>query len=126
MTATLFWSLGLLPFKDDFWSESVEPGNTWKSTEADPELQTLVSSLMAGQVAPSPPPPYLRYLPTLKFQRTTTDGLIPDRPVGPADAINETNVTRVLQTCRKDGVLLKPMAPAMNLDSTYTNALSHQ
>ena len=87
-----YWALGILPFKDDFWSESVEPGNTWGAKEADPELQTLVSSLSAG-------------------------------PVGPSDALQQVNVTRVMQTCRGDGTLLKPSAPAMQLDSTYTAAL---
>jgi hypothetical protein len=48
LSATLYWALGILPFKDDFWSEMVEVGNTWGAKEADPELQTLVSSLSAG------------------------------------------------------------------------------
>ena len=86
---------GILPFKDDFWSESVEPGNTWGSKEADPELQTLVSALSGG-------------------------------PVGPSDALHQINVSRVMQTCTQDGTLLKPSAPAMQLDSTYTAAARRQ
>ena len=92
LSATLYWALGILPFKDDFWSETLEPGNTWGAKEADPELQTLVSALSAG-------------------------------PVGPSDALHQVNVSRVMQTCRADGTLLKPSAPAMQLDSTYTAAL---
>jgi hypothetical protein len=92
LSATLYWALGILPFKDDFWSEMMEAGNTWGAKEADPELQTLVSSLSAG-------------------------------PVGPSDALQQVNVSRVMQTCRQDGTLLKPSAPAMQLDSTYTAAL---
>lgn len=92
LSAMLYWALGILPFKDDFWSETQEPGNHYQATEADPELQTLVSSLLAG-------------------------------PVGPSDAIGWLNRTRVMQTCRDDGILLKPHHPAMNLDSTYTAAL---
>eukprot|EP00041_Stephanoeca_diplocostata_P028325 m.800507 g.800507 ORF g.800507 m.800507 type:complete len:823 (-) comp23355_c0_seq15:151-2619(-) len=94
MTAQLYWALGILPFKDDFWSETTEAGNKWKSQEADPELQTLVSALMAG-------------------------------PIGPSDRIGGMNISRVMQTCRRDGVLLKPLAPAVNLDSTYAHALKN-
>lgn len=89
LTSLLYWSLGVIPFKDDFWSETVEPGNTWKSTEADPELQTLVSALLGG-------------------------------PVGPADAIGSMNTTRILQTSQADGTLLKPLYPAGNLESTFS------
>jgi hypothetical protein len=95
LTSLFYWSIGLLPFKDDFWSETDEPGNHWGGTEVDPELQTLVSSLIAG-------------------------------PVGPADAIGKLNRTRVMQACRADGTLLKPHAPAMNLDSTFSRAMSPQ
>jgi hypothetical protein len=93
LTSLLYWSIGLLPFKDDFWSEIDQPGNHWNAKEADPELQTLVSSLIAG-------------------------------PVGPADGIGMLNRTRVMQTCREDGILLKPHGPAMNLDSTFAAALA--
>jgi hypothetical protein len=53
LSATLYWALGVIPFKDDFWSEMIEPGNEWNSSEADPELETLVSSLSAGPVGPA-------------------------------------------------------------------------
>ena len=69
-----------------------EPGNEWNASEADPELETLVSSLSAG-------------------------------PVGPADKVGLINVTRVMQTCRADGLLLKAATPAMQLDSTFVAAL---
>eukprot|EP00656_Telonema_subtile_P016604 TRINITY_DN18788_c0_g1_i1.p1 TRINITY_DN18788_c0_g1~~TRINITY_DN18788_c0_g1_i1.p1 ORF type:complete len:827 (-),score=144.59 TRINITY_DN18788_c0_g1_i1:62-2542(-) len=93
LTSLLYWSVGLLPFKDDFWSTSVEPGNHWGSIEADPELQAVVSALIGG-------------------------------PVGPADAIGLVNRTRVMRTCRADGTLLKPAAPAMQLDSTFRAMLA--
>jgi hypothetical protein len=44
-------------------------------------------------------------------------------PVGPADEIGRMNVTRIMQTCRMDGTLLKPSAPAFQLDSTFAAAL---
>merc|ERR1719247_1362746 len=46
----LYWSLGILPFKDLFWSRTDEPGNTWRGQELDPELQVLVSALTGGPV----------------------------------------------------------------------------
>jgi hypothetical protein len=50
VTSILYWSIGLIPFKDDFWSEMVEPGNEWGTNETDPELETIVSLLSAGPV----------------------------------------------------------------------------
>jgi hypothetical protein len=29
LTSVMYWSIGLIPFKDDFWSETMEPGNHW-------------------------------------------------------------------------------------------------
>lgn len=94
LTAMLYWSLGLLPYKDPFWSEVDESGNPWGggARELDPELQALVSALTAG-------------------------------PVGVGDGVDYINVTRVMQTCRADGTLLKPDRPAWQLDSTFARAL---
>ena len=49
-------ALGILPFKDVFWSTSVQPGNPYewadhKPVEACPEIEALVSSLSTGPVA---------------------------------------------------------------------------
>ena len=92
LTSMLYWSLGMLPFKDAFWTETDEPGNEWApASEADPELETVVSAVMAG-------------------------------PVGPSDALGLFNRTRIMRTCSADGTLLKPKAPAMNVDATFTAA----
>ena len=45
-------------------------------------------------------------------------------PVAPADEIGRLNVTRIMQTCRMDGTLLKPSMPAFQLDSTFAAVLS--
>ena len=53
LTANLYWALGVVPFKDDFWSEETQPGNRWGTNtakEADAELQTVVSALTAGEM----------------------------------------------------------------------------
>ena len=92
LTSLLFWSIGLLPFKDTFWSSMFESGNHWGADEADPELQTLVSALTAG-------------------------------PIGPGDGIGLVDRARLMQTCRIDGVLLKPLHPAFSLGSAFAAAL---
>lgn len=50
-TAMLAWAVGLRPFKDNFWSTSSQPGNTYHKREPNPELQAIVSVLSAGPVA---------------------------------------------------------------------------
>eukprot|EP01012_Entosiphon_sulcatum_P006732 TRINITY_DN13233_c0_g1_i2.p1 TRINITY_DN13233_c0_g1~~TRINITY_DN13233_c0_g1_i2.p1 ORF type:complete len:763 (+),score=129.91 TRINITY_DN13233_c0_g1_i2:23-2290(+) len=46
-------AVGLLPSKDNYWSKSEQPGNRYNSNEPFPALQSAVSSLSAGPVAPS-------------------------------------------------------------------------
>lgn len=91
----LYWAVGVLPFKDDFWTTSVQPGNPWGAAgvEQNPELQTLVSALLGG-------------------------------PVGPSDMLGLVNTTRLMQVCRKDGLLLKPDRPAYLADIAYTTAFA--
>eukprot|EP01114_Cavostelium_apophysatum_P013570 TRINITY_DN3316_c0_g1_i2.p1 TRINITY_DN3316_c0_g1~~TRINITY_DN3316_c0_g1_i2.p1 ORF type:complete len:780 (-),score=163.41 TRINITY_DN3316_c0_g1_i2:73-2412(-) len=87
-SSILAWSLGLLPFKDDFWSVSDQPGNPYDQSEPNPELQALVSILSAGLV-------------------------------GPSDKVGYSNFTLVMQTCRSDGVLLKPDRPSFAIQATF-------
>jgi len=44
------WSLGLVPFKDVFWTTNQQPGNPYNGYERNPQLQALVSSLSTGPV----------------------------------------------------------------------------
>jgi hypothetical protein len=37
-------------------------------------------------------------------------------PVGPGDAINCTNGTRIMKCCRQDGLILKPDRPITMID----------
>ena len=46
-------------------------------------------------------------------------------PVGPAGGMGHINRTRIMQTCTMDGTLLKPVAPARQLDSTYLALFTH-
>jgi hypothetical protein len=91
-TSLLHWSLGIIPFKDNFFtSDMEEPGcNTNYNTcqEINSELQALVAVLSAG-------------------------------PVGPSDRIGFLNYSRIWHASRGDGVLLKPDHPAFPVESSF-------
>ncbi|CAF4831166.1 unnamed protein product [Rotaria sp. Silwood1] len=81
-------ALGIAPFKDVFWSTSNEPGSSYKPS--------AMESLPDREIV----------LATL-----STD------PVGLGDAINYTNIERIMRCCRKDGLILKPDRPITMIDS---------
>jgi len=85
-----FWSVGLAPFKDTFWSSSTpQPGcnpTYSKCEEPNPVLETLVATLTAG-------------------------------PVGPSDSIGQLNPDLIMRTCAQSGILLKADKPATPPDS---------
>jgi len=88
-SAQLIWGLGMVPFKDDFWTTSNQPGCKYSlCVEYSPVLETLVAALSAG-------------------------------PVGPSDQIGKMNKELVMRTCRASGDLLKADLPARVLDSTF-------
>jgi len=86
----LFWSVGLCPWKDSFWTSSPQtecqyPGGC---EEPNTDLQTLVAVLTAG-------------------------------PVSIGDKIDSTNRTLLLRTCMDDGTILKPDKPLTPLDLVF-------
>jgi len=84
-----FWSLGIFPFKDDFWTTQDQPGCRYNPcVEPNPVLETLAAALTAG-------------------------------PIGPSDSIGKLNIDLIMKTCAKDGLLLKPDKPATAIDSTF-------
>ncbi|ESO98844.1 hypothetical protein LOTGIDRAFT_231208 [Lottia gigantea] len=86
-TSILAHALGLAPFKDTYWSRSVEDGNIYNKTEANPALQSLIATLSTGVVG---------------------DG---DR----VDLVNPHIAGQYC--CREDGVILKPGRPLTASDS---------
>lgn len=46
-------ALGVAPFKDNFWTTTNQPGNPYNRTEPYPQLESVVSTLSTGPVAPS-------------------------------------------------------------------------
>ncbi|CAF4210806.1 unnamed protein product, partial [Rotaria sordida] len=75
-------AIGLAPFKDVFWSTSLQPGSPYKpnAKEVLPEREILIATLSTG-------------------------------PVSPGDAINYTNTQHIMKCCRGDGLILKPDQP---------------
>jgi len=90
-TSILHHALGVFPFKDCFWSSN--------ATQTDC-LQTICQEPNA-------------LLETLSSSLSTG-------PVAPADKIGFLNKEYLMQTCRTDGLLLKPDVPARTLDLVFS------
>ena len=88
-TSMFYWALGILPFKDGFFSSNLpQTGCLPKGPELRPNLQALMSTLSGAMV-------------------------------GVMDGIYLMNLTRVMHTCRKDGVILKPDRPVVVSDACF-------
>ena len=89
-------ALGLAPFKDVFWSSSMEPGSPYPSNpqEDNPMREIIIATLSTG-------------------------------PVGPGDGINYTNSGDIMRCCRADGVILKPDRPLTMIDRLISDWALH-
>jgi hypothetical protein len=85
-------AIGIAPFKDVFWSTSIEPGHSYgpQTKEDFPDREVLIATLSMG-------------------------------PVGPGDAINYANVERIMKCCRKDGLILKPDRPLTMINALISD-----
>lgn len=81
-------AIGIAPFKDVLWSTSQQPGSPYSSS--------------AMEVLPD---------------REILIATLSTGPVGPGDAINYTNVQRIMKCCRQDGLILKPDRPLTALNA---------
>ena len=88
ITSLLADAVGLAPFKDVLWSTSEQPGSPYK---------------------PSP----MEVFPDREILIAT----LSTGPVGPGDAIQYTNVSRIMRCCRQDGLILKPGRPLTAIDA---------
>jgi len=91
-TTSLFYSsLGILPFKDGFYSSSLKQiGGQTVGPEPAPDREILMAVLSAAMV-------------------------------GPMDGLGLLNKTRVMATCRNDGVILKPDFPVTTSDICFSS-----
>jgi len=89
-TALFYWPLGIIPFKDGFYSSTnKQVGGQTVGPETRPDREILMAVLSGAMV-------------------------------GPMDGIGLLNASRVLASCRKDGYILKPDRPLSPPDACFT------
>jgi len=91
-TSLFYWAIGILPFKDGFYSSTnKQVGGQTVGPEKDPDRECLMATLSCAMV-------------------------------GPMDGINLLNKTRTMTSCRADGYLLKPDKPVSTTDACFRRA----
>jgi len=91
-TSLFYWAIGVLPFKDGFYSStSKQVGGQTVGPELNPDREALMATLSCAMV-------------------------------GPMDGIYLLNKTRIMTSCRDDGVVLKPDRPVSTSDWCFTQA----
>ena len=91
-TSLFYWAIGILPFKDGFYSSTNKQiGGQTVGPEKDPDREALMATLSCAMV-------------------------------GPMDGIELLNASRVMTSCRKDGILLKPDKPLATSESCFLSA----
>lgn len=91
-TSIFYWALGIIPFKDGFYSSThPQVGGQTVGPELHPDREAIMATLSGAMV-------------------------------GPMDGINLLNASRVLATCRKDGTILKPDRPVTTVDACFAAA----
>jgi hypothetical protein len=90
-TGLLYWALGVLPFKDGFYSSThKQVGGQTVGPETNPDRHAIMAVLSGAMV-------------------------------GPMDGIGFLNVSRIMATCRSDGYVLKPDRPVTIPDYCFRN-----
>ena len=89
-------AVGLAPFKDVFWSTANEPGRSYGPNTTE--------NLPDREIAIA----------------TLSTG-----PVGPGDAIQYTNIERIMKCCRTDGLILKPDRPLTTINPVISDWASY-
>jgi len=88
-TSMFYWAIGILPFKDGFYSSNLpQKGGQIVGPETKPNRAALMAVLSGAMV-------------------------------GPMDGINLLNASRVMSTCRGDGRVLKPDRPLTPWESCF-------
>jgi len=91
-TSLFYWAIGVLPFKDGFYSSTnKQVGGQTVGPELNPDREALMATLSCAMV-------------------------------GPMDGIFLLNKTRIMTTCREDGVVLKPDKPVSTSDWCFRQA----
>ncbi|XP_067661068.1 uncharacterized protein [Haliotis asinina] len=85
VTSLFAWAIGIAPFKDIFWTTSVQPGNTYHSSDPYTRLNAAVATLSTGPVGIGDMVGATNK--TLIMKSVNSDGLIL-KPSRPATAID--------------------------------------
>eukprot|EP01051_Picozoa_sp_SAG22_P012094 SAG22_NODE_1228_length_5083_cov_2.820425_2_plen_779_part_00 len=89
-TSLFYWAIGILPFKDGFYSSTNrQVGGQTVGPERQPDREALMATLSCAMV-------------------------------GPMDGINLLNASRSVTPARTDGYILKPDKPVSTADSCFT------
>ena len=90
-------AMSIHPYKDTFWTTSIQPGNPYHTVEPFPELQAVVASLTTGPVGPSDMINGTNM--TLLMRCCNQDGRLL-RPSRPATAIDKQIITDAFRSGR--------------------------
>ena len=91
-TSLFYWAIGILPFKDGFYSSTnKQVGGQTVGPELNPDRECLMATLSCAMV-------------------------------GPMDGIHLLNKSRVMTSCTANGTLLKPDKPVSTSDSCFLEA----
>jgi len=108
-------SLGLprLPF----YTLSVQNGciYDWGCFEPNPEMETTIAALSAGPVGPSD---------MIGRLNKSTHPSFSIKLLQERLNVLQYHIARIMQTCREDGLLLKPDRPATPLDAVFSSQVS--
>ncbi|ESO98846.1 hypothetical protein LOTGIDRAFT_231210 [Lottia gigantea] len=100
VTSIFAHAMGIRPFKDNFWTIGIQPGNSYNMTETHPDLEAAVATLSTGPVGPSDRIGYSNV--TLIMKCCNTDGLIL-KPSKPATAIDDQIIQSALGSGGPEG-----------------------
>jgi hypothetical protein len=93
-TSLFYWAIGVLPFKDGFYSSNnKQVGGQTVGPETNPDRECLMATLSTAMV-------------------------------GPMDGIFLLNKSRIMQTCRGDGMVLKPDVPVSVSDECFRSTVA--
>ena len=93
-TSLFYWGIGILPFKDGFYSSTNKQiGGQTVGPETNPDREAIMATLSCAMV-------------------------------GPMDGIYLLNKTRIMTTCMADGTVLKPDVPIHTSDFCFYDSKS--
>ena len=117
-------AMSIHPFKDTFWTTSVQPGNPYHIVEPHPELQAVVASLTTGPVGPSDMINGTNM--TLLMRCCSQDGRLL-RPSRPATAIDKQIMTDAFRSgsLLQIGEIWSTYSDIVGLEGTKQGIIKH-